>query len=200
MLLTKFDYSEMVLANRILTPLLFFAFVFFCFMLLSMFLAIVADSFADVKTRETKEAKQLYSHLRETLVARVQPAVGLKTVVPWMDNFINESANKRELKGNAAAYWLLLRRGPKDLLMKYDVTANEVLYADEMDLMPKDLVERGVELKNKLKANKDKDKNEGEASDTHKDSSQPAPQSKFARQDLNSRVKKRLRRRRSSSL
>ena len=60
MILGDFDYFAMQDANRILGPVYFLAFVFFVFfILMNMFVAIISDTYAEIKEEMANETSDI---------------------------------------------------------------------------------------------------------------------------------------------
>lgn len=76
-ILGDFDYEELSSTNRILGPAYFFSFMYFSvFYLLNMFMAIINDSFADVKSSNDKQKNEY--EMVEFILARFKENLGLK--------------------------------------------------------------------------------------------------------------------------
>jgi polycystin 2 len=64
-ILGDFDYLEIENANRVLGPIFFMSYIFFVFfVLLNMFLAIINDTYADIKTK-TEDVLPLGKYIKE---------------------------------------------------------------------------------------------------------------------------------------
>ena len=75
-ILGDFDYEELSSTNRILGPAYFFSFMYFSvFYLLNMFMAIINDSFADVKSSNDKQKNEY--EMVEFILARFKENLGL---------------------------------------------------------------------------------------------------------------------------
>ena len=75
-ILGDFDYEEFSSTNRILGPAYFFSFMYFSvFYLLNMFMAIINDSFADVKSSNDKQKNEY--EMVEFILARFKENLGL---------------------------------------------------------------------------------------------------------------------------
>jgi len=92
-ILGDFDYEELASTNRILGPAYFFSFMYFSvFYLLNMFMAIINDSFAEVKSSNDKQKNEY--EMVEFILARFKENVGLNRnrVASSKDPFRNHSA------------------------------------------------------------------------------------------------------------
>ena len=76
-ILGDFDYEDLQRTDRVLGPVFFFTFMYFnVFYLLNMFLAIINDSFADVKAYSDKQQNDY--EMVEFILSRFWQSVGLK--------------------------------------------------------------------------------------------------------------------------
>mmetsp|Transcript_18756 Transcript_18756/g.46699 ORF Transcript_18756/g.46699 Transcript_18756/m.46699 type:complete len:1062 (+) Transcript_18756:270-3455(+) len=163
-LLGDFDYGSLVEVNPTMAVLLFYSFILMGFMLLmNMLLAIVCDSFADVKGNQTEEDLNFYLNLRDKLSAKAKQlfsrnkelnaiTASLKAGDGNMDNLIDESELEEALRHNPRAYEILKATGAKELLKKYDVDGNGVLDPEEMTAILKDIAEKESEILKEIKA------------------------------------------------
>lgn len=162
-LLGDFDYQSLDEVNGTMAPILFYSFIVMGFMLLmNMLLAIVCDSFADVKGNQSEEDLNFYINLRDKLATRARAlftknkelnalSEGLKSADSNMDNLIDESELEEALKNNPRAYELLQTSGAKELLKKYDVDGNGVLDPAEMTAILKEIAEKEAEINAEIK-------------------------------------------------
>lgn len=75
-LLGDFDYDELQRTNRLLGPIYFFTFMYFSvFYLLNMFMAIINDTFADVKSSNDKQQNEY--EMVEFILSRFKENLGL---------------------------------------------------------------------------------------------------------------------------
>lgn len=75
-ILGDFDYLEIERTNRLLGPIYFFSFMYFSvFYLLNMFMAIINDSFADVKSSNDKQQNEY--EMVEFILSRFRESLGL---------------------------------------------------------------------------------------------------------------------------
>lgn len=75
-ILGDFDYNELERTNRLIGPAYFFSFMYFCvFYLMNMFMAIINDSFADVKSSNDKQKNEY--EMVEFILARFKENLGL---------------------------------------------------------------------------------------------------------------------------
>jgi len=164
-LLGDFDYQSMDAVDGTMAPLLFYTFIFVGFMLLmNMFLAIVCDSFAEVKDGQSEEDLNFYINLKNKLSAQARLLFSsrkelnkitaeLKGADTNLDNLIDEGELEAALANNPRAYELLKSTGAKDLLAKYDVDGNGVLDPAEMTKVLKELAEKESEIMAEISAN-----------------------------------------------
>lgn len=75
-ILGDFDYEELERTNRLLGPIYFFTFMYFSvFYLLNMFMAIINDSFAEVKASNDKQRNEY--EMAEFILSRFKESLGL---------------------------------------------------------------------------------------------------------------------------
>lgn len=92
-ILGDFDYREIEETNRLLGPFYFFTFMYFSvFYLLNMFMAIINDSFADVKTSNDKQQNEY--EMVEFILSRFKENLGLNR---------NQIATSRSPFGNKSS-------------------------------------------------------------------------------------------------
>mmetsp|Transcript_18147 Transcript_18147/g.59274 ORF Transcript_18147/g.59274 Transcript_18147/m.59274 type:complete len:1019 (-) Transcript_18147:50-3106(-) len=163
-LLGDFDYGALSDANSALAPILFYFFNALVFMvLLNMFLAIICDSFAEVKGNQSEEDLLFYSKLKDQIVQqlgqmlnrrkRIQDlAADISAADTDMDQLIDESELAAALKDNPRAYEILQAEGAKELLKKYDVSGDGVLDKAEMTQILKDLASKEMEVQAEIDA------------------------------------------------
>eukprot|EP00232_Nephroselmis_pyriformis_P001496 CAMPEP_0182913856 /NCGR_PEP_ID=MMETSP0034_2-20130328/38248_1 /TAXON_ID=156128 /ORGANISM="Nephroselmis pyriformis, Strain CCMP717" /LENGTH=1001 /DNA_ID=CAMNT_0025050585 /DNA_START=146 /DNA_END=3151 /DNA_ORIENTATION=+ len=161
-LLGDFDYQELSDANRVMAPVLFYAyFVMVFFVLLNMFLAIINDSYAEVKGNQSESDLLFYSNLRAKLKEKVSMLFSRKQNIhnlaqelmvsdSNMDDMIDESELQSALKDNPRAYEILQTTGAKDLLAKYDVSGDGVLDKAEMTAILRELAEKEASVQKEM--------------------------------------------------
>lgn len=157
-LLGDFDYYSLYEVNPILGPVLFYLYNFLVFfILLNMFLAIIADSYAEVKGNQTEEDLKFYYNLRDTVMSNMQVLFKKKETVHELaqelmradgdlDDMIDEAELEKALAANPAAYSILKVSGAKELLQKYDVSGDGVLDKSEMTEILRELAEKEAEI------------------------------------------------------
>lgn len=75
-ILGDFDYRNLERTNRVLGPFYFFTFMYFCvFYLLNMFVAIINDSFTDVKASNDKQMNEY--EMVEFILSKFRESLGL---------------------------------------------------------------------------------------------------------------------------
>jgi len=161
-LLGDFDYGSLSDSNGVLAPILFYFFNALVFMvLLNMFLAIICDSFAEVKGNQSEEDLLFYSKLKDQIVNQISSMISRKQRIHElaatlsaadtdMDQLIDESELAAALKDNPRAYEILQAEGAKELLRKYDVSGDGVLDKAEMTQILKDLAAKEVEVQHEI--------------------------------------------------
>jgi len=164
MLLGDFDYAAISASNKVMAPLLFYSFILVGFMiLLNMFLAIICDSFAEVKGNQSEEDLEYYTKLRDAIVSNISTLISRKKRIHElaenlsaadtdMDSLIDEKELAAALKDNPRAYEILQSEGAKELLSKYDVSGDGVLDKAEMTQILKDLASKELELQGEIDA------------------------------------------------
>eukprot|EP00873_Tetraselmis_striata_P002177 jgi/Tetstr1/422441/TSEL_013279.t1 len=163
-LLGVFNYGALRDANSIMAPILFylyFAVVFF--ILLSMFIAILDDSYGQAKENQTEEDLNYYVNLGRKFMMSINGMLGRKQAVhslardllnaddgETLDGLLDEAELEAVLKKHPRAKELLRSTGVKELMEKYDTNADGVLDRGELlqliDRLMKDqaAVEQGV--------------------------------------------------------
>lgn len=165
--LGDFDYAELYDTNPLMAPLLFYTYVAVVFfMLLNMFLAIINDSFIDVKSEQTEEDLAFYRNLRDKIMGQMKDAFKRKEDVNQlakmlqgadtdMTGLIDEKELAAVLENNPKAFNILQTGGAKELLAKYDVSGDGVLDKNEMTAILKELAEKEAEIQHELDAAQD---------------------------------------------
>ncbi|XP_065832466.1 polycystin-2-like [Oscarella lobularis] len=144
-ILGDFDFQALESANRILGPIFFVTYVFFVFfVLLNMFLAIINDTYGDVKSDKSKGEDEFrisdyllrgFTKLKEKLNYNKKKMETMQTVLDTRDNDdMKFDEWKKKLK----------QRGYSDAdietgFSKYDFDGDRVLTAEERQQMAQDL-------------------------------------------------------------
>eukprot|EP00951_Prasinocladus_malaysianus_P017422 scaffold137335_cov43-Prasinocladus_malaysianus.AAC.1 len=164
-LLGVFDYSALRTANSVMAPILFylyFAVVFF--VLLSMFIAILDDSYSAAKENQTEEDLNYYINLKNRIVAQVYDVMGKKRAVhnlaqdllnadsgDTLDGLLDEKELEAVLSKNPRALEILRSTNIKQLMEKYDTNSDGVLDKRELMGIIEQLVEQENQLEQKVK-------------------------------------------------
>ena len=170
-LLGDFDYGALVNANRVMAPVLFFLYqLFVFFILLNMFVAIINDSYAEVKGNQTEEDLNYYSNLMKKISGRImgifQKKKQLNQLVDELqktdanaDNLIDEEELAAVLQNNPKTLEILKASGAKELMAKYDVSGDGVLdkeeEEEEMTAILREIAEKEAALANELSSAQD---------------------------------------------
>jgi polycystin 2 len=147
-ILGDFDFIALEYANRILGPIYFTTFVFFVFfVLLNMFLAIINDTYAQVKS-EMKEAKnefelmQIFKSTWDSILNRVRSK---RSEVQQVRNALNTADENNdgkiqleELRAKMQAEGQSQQAIDK-IFAKYDLDGDRVLNEAEQKLLQQDL-------------------------------------------------------------
>lgn len=159
----------MVAVNATMAPLLFytyFAVVFF--ILLNMFLAIVNDSYAEVKAHQSEEDIMFYINLRNQVAGKLMGLFKKKQVVTKFakdlefradlnnDDLIDLRELESVLKDNPRALELLKTKNAAELLKKYDVNRDGVLTKAEMTELLSELYQKELEISKEIEGEKQK--------------------------------------------
>jgi len=161
-LLGDFDYPELQETNKIMAPLLFYLFIFVSFfVLLNMFIAIICDSYADVKAAQDDEDLRFYENLFRSIQSSIANFLRRKEAIHEItkemksadkdnDNRIDEEELREALKDNPEALQLLDTTTIKELLQKYDIDEDGVLDKEEMVKILEDLAAKEGEIQKEI--------------------------------------------------
>ena len=150
-----------------MAPVLFFLYqLFVFFILLNMFVAIINDSYAEVKGNQTEEDLNYYSNLMKKISGRImgifQKKKQLNQLVDELqktdanaDNLIDEEELAAVLQNNPKALEILKASGAKELMAKYDVSGDGVLDKEEMTAILREIAEKEAALANELSSAQD---------------------------------------------
>lgn len=159
MILGDFDYFAMQDANRILGPVYFLAFVFFVFfILMNMFVAIISDTYAEIKEEMANETSDIelgaffkkgYEKVLNKLNLKKAQIVDIQKAITTADVNNDQQIDFIEWRNNLRA------KGYADieietLFAKYDLDGDKILNAEEQKNMMKDLAEQNEELKDAI--------------------------------------------------
>ncbi|GAA6111132.1 polycystic kidney disease 2-like 1 protein [Tachysurus ichikawai] len=160
-ILGDFDYDSIDQANRILGPIYFFTYVFFVFfVLLNMFLAIINDTYSEVK-------EELASHSDDIHITDLFKQTVMK--LKFKKDRISDV--QRALDGSTDLEFRDFRETLKEMghddhdiseaFTKYDKDGNQILDREEQDKMKRELEEKrnalNAELQNLTHGNKTED-------------------------------------------
>lgn len=140
-ILGDFDFHALERANRVLGPLFFITYVFFVFfVLLNMFLAIINDTYVEVKAELARQPDdfQVASFVSRTWY-RALRFVGLSKEIPKLENNIDFDAWKSALR----------RSGYTDEEINEKFTKYEVVSWKEMDEKRREELEEELEREQK---------------------------------------------------
>jgi hypothetical protein len=155
LILGDFDFDALQQANRVLGPAFFVLYVFFVFfILLNMFLAIINDTYAEVKSDLAEQQNEFEmgeyfrkgaSKMLEKLNVKRQKVVDIQTAMREGDMNNDGILDFDEWRTN------MRQRGYADaeieaVFAKYDVDGDRGLSADEQIRMQKDLNKQQTEL------------------------------------------------------
>ncbi|CAH1104598.1 unnamed protein product [Psylliodes chrysocephalus] len=153
-ILGDFDYQEIEEANRILAPIYFLSYIFLVFfVLLNMFLAIISDTYADVKTEIAVAPNEM--HMLEYIqkhFGRILRKMGCGKFLPKQSDIKSEiNANVRDIRD------VLKKCGYSDLEIEMFFARYNISPLAEMHV--KDSDKLLAELKNILNHDTSKDNN-----------------------------------------
>ena len=164
-LLGEFDYQDLSDANSVMAPLLFylyFAVVFF--VLLSMFIAILDDSYGAAKDQQTEEDLNYYKTLYKKAMMNLTGALGKRKAVhnlaqdllnadsgETVDGLLDEKELEAVLAKNPKALKLLRSTNVKQLIEKYDINSDGMLDKAELMDMIQQLIENEGSLEDDIK-------------------------------------------------
>ncbi|XP_070544814.1 polycystin-2-like protein 1 isoform X3 [Ptychodera flava] len=158
-ILGDFDFHELEQANRIMGPIFFCTYVFFVFfVLLNMFLAIINDTYSEVKAdiatqksefEITDYFKRGYEKMLGKLNFKRDKIVDIQKALAQADVNNDQQLDFDEWRHELKA------RGHADaeieaVFAKYDVDGDRVLDAEEQARMASDLQEQKAELTNEI--------------------------------------------------
>ncbi|TSK22687.1 Polycystic kidney disease 2-like 1 protein [Bagarius yarrelli] len=172
-ILGDFDYDAIDRANRILGPIYFFTYVFFVFfVLLNMFLAIINDTYSEVKEElaSNSDDLQITDLFKQTVmklkfkkdrISDVQKALDGSSELEFRD--FRETL--KEMGHDD--------RDISEAFEKYDKDSNQILDREEQDKMKRELEEKrnalNAELRNLTHRNKTEDSNLTSPSSVHQE-------------------------------
>jgi len=149
MLLGDFNYPELQGANPIMAPILFYLYIcYIFFILLNMFLAIINDSYAEVKANQTEEDLLYYVRLKNTLVERLNILLGRKRAINKLakdlmrdveDDKVTMDELRTMLRENPQALHVLETTTVEELMAKYDINNDGSLSRAEVREIIKEL-------------------------------------------------------------
>nr|KAG5714652.1 hypothetical protein BaRGS_000140 [Batillaria attramentaria] len=154
-ILGDFDFQELQQANRVLGPIYFMLFVFFVFfVLINMFLAIINDTYSEVKSdmaamEDQYEMADFFRMHFEKLLGKVSQRT---KIIDAQKALMTADANKDKKVDYAEWSQDMKSRGYPDheieaIFKKYDVDGNGILDADEVKKMTEEL-KRKIDLLN----------------------------------------------------
>jgi len=158
-ILGDFDFHELEQANRIMGPIFFCTYVFFVFfVLLNMFLAIINDTYSEVKAdiatqksefEITDYFKRGYEKMLGKLNFKRDKIVDIQKALAQADSNNDQQLDYDEWRHELKA------RGHADaeieaVFAKYDVDGDRVLDTEEQARMAADLQEQKAELTNEI--------------------------------------------------
>jgi len=155
-ILGDFDFESLEAANRILGPLYFLTYVFFVFfVLLNMFIAIINDTYGEVKEELSNQKSEIelasffkkgYNKVLDKLNLKKAQIVDIQKAITTADINNDKRVDFIEWRNSLRA------KGYADieietLFAKYDLDGDRVLNEEEQQNMMKDLAEQNEELK-----------------------------------------------------
>ena len=171
-LLGSFDYNALEYANPVMAPILFYLyFLVAFFVLLSMFIAILDDSYGLAKETQADGDMHFYGNLYRKVVKRVTGWLGKKQAAQnllqdllnadsdgTVDGLLDEQELEEVMRKNPKAGALLETTSVKDLIAKYDTNNDGVLDRGElMEMIDKLLEDTGMDEEDMKVEGKDKD-------------------------------------------
>eukprot|EP00899_Mesostigma_viride_P005209 jgi/Mesvir1/1468/Mv14452-RA.1 len=148
-LLGQFAYADMAKSNRYLAPFLFYVFnIMVFFILLNMFVAILDDSFAEIKSRRGEQDVQFFNEMRRVIGERLIElktekktvrAIGkaLQKCVLSDDIHLDRVELTEVLAPYEHAYAVFHVKDMKEVFLKYDLDCDGVLNKAETRTMIK---------------------------------------------------------------
>ena len=173
-LLGAFDYNELEYANPVMAPILFYLyFLVAFFVLLSMFIAILDDSYGLAKETQANGDMNFYGNLYKKTVKRITGWMGKKQAAQnllqdllnadsdgTVDGLLDEEELEEVMRKNPKAGALLETTSVKELIAKYDTNNDGVLDRGElMEMIDKLLADTGMnedDMKGDEDSSKDK--------------------------------------------
>ncbi|EDO47023.1 predicted protein [Nematostella vectensis] len=158
-ILGDFDFHQIENANRVLGPLFFMTYVFFVFfVLLNMFLAIINDTYAEVKSdiasqesefEITDYFKKGYQNMLNKLSFKREKILDIQKALKSADVNQDNKLDFEEWRAN------LKSRGHADaeieaVFAKYDLDGDRILDEDEQRRMQEDLEGQKAELNDEI--------------------------------------------------
>jgi polycystin 2 len=158
--LGSFDFPALQQAHRVLGPIFFLAYVFFVFfVLLNMFLAIINDTYMEVKAelQNKKNAfdlsdyvKQGYAKMRERLTAKHDRITDIRKALSIADINSDKRLDFEEWRNEMKS------RGYADeeietMFAKYDTDGDRVLDENEQQALSNDLSKQKDEIIREMK-------------------------------------------------
>ena len=164
-LLGVFDYQALQQANYVMAPLLFYIYMAVVyFVLLSMFIAILDDSYGMAKEQQSEEDLKYYQTLYKSALVKVSGWVGQKHAAKnlvqdlmnadqgdTVDGLLDEQELEAVLSKNPRALKLLRATNVKQLIAKYDINQDGMLDREELLEMVDMLVTEAGEMEEQVK-------------------------------------------------
>jgi len=150
MALGDFDYAGLVATNATMARVLFYSYVIVVvFVVLSMFLALITDAYAEVKASEPPH-EELFEQITNRLFKQGKQVESLKKQLAMGDsdgdNRVTLDELKRALDGNQRALAILDSTSIEGLLAKYDVDDDGELSNEELLEILSELAEKEAEI------------------------------------------------------
>ncbi|XP_073252460.1 polycystin-2-like protein 1 [Porites lutea] len=158
-ILGDFDFHALEQANRVLGPIFFITYVFFVFfVLLNMFLAIINDTYAEVKSNIANQKSEFeigdyfkkgYQKMLDRLSFKREKIVDIQKALKSADVNQDNKLDFEEWRAN------LKSRGHADaeieaVFAKYDLDGDRILDEDEQRKMQEDLEGQKAELNDEI--------------------------------------------------
>uniref|UniRef100_A0A8B9H4X7 Polycystin 2 like 1, transient receptor potential cation channel n=1 Tax=Astyanax mexicanus TaxID=7994 RepID=A0A8B9H4X7_ASTMX len=150
-ILGDFDYDGIERANRVLGPIYFFTYVFFVFfVLLNMFLAIINDTYSEVKEElaSQKDDLQITDLIKQSYSKTFMKLKLKKEKISDVQKVLRSGSKELEFKDFRET---LKEMGHADheisaAFSKFDYDGNQILDKEEQETMKQELVKQVVEL------------------------------------------------------
>jgi polycystin 2 len=145
-----------------MAPVLFYSYnLVVFFILLNMFLAIVADSYAEVKGNQSPEDLNFYRNMLDALSNKIKKLFkkrdqikdfksSLMSADADADALISEEELMAALAHNPKAVEMLKLTGVKDLMAKYDLSNDGQLSKEELKAILQDLALKEAEIQEEI--------------------------------------------------